>query len=74
MEKTAGHAACYLVVPTDSDVDTLHSKALDIGARTVEPPADSPFGGSIATVSDHVGNLWSFGSYTGVQPPRGGEV
>lgn len=74
MEKTAGHAACYLVAPTDSDVDTTYSKALDIGARTVEPPADRPFGGSMATVSDHEGNLWSFGSYTGVQPPQGGEA
>lgn len=74
LERTAGHAACYLVVPTDSDVDTTYSKALDNGAQTIEPPADRPFGGRMATVSDHEGNLWSVGSYTGVQPPHGGEA
>lgn len=66
LEKAAGHAACYLVVPTDTDVDTTYSVALDNGAQSIEPPADRPFGGRMATVSDHEGNLWSFGSYAGV--------
>lgn len=66
VEKTAGHAVCYLVVPTDTDVDATYSRALANGARAIEPPADRPFGGRMATVSDHEGNLWSFGSYAGV--------
>lgn len=61
----AGQARCYLVVPTDADVDATYEKALANGATTIEDPADQPYGGRVATVADPEGNHWSVGSYPG---------
>ncbi|WJY99220.1 Glyoxalase-like domain protein [Corynebacterium hansenii] len=62
---TAGQKCCYLVVPTDADVDATYEKALANGATTIEKPADQPYGGRVATVADPEGNHWSVGSYPG---------
>lgn len=63
--EVAGHSVCYLVVPTDVEVDQVFAQAMSAGAESIESPADRSFGGRMATVADPEGNLWSFGSYAG---------
>ncbi len=64
--QSAVPAVCYVVVPTDADVDATYARATGADGSSVEPPADRSFGGRMATIADPEGNLWSFGSYPGV--------
>lgn len=57
--------SCYLVVPTDADVDAAYRRALKAGATSVREPADQHYGGREAGVLDPEGNGFSFGSYPG---------
>lgn len=61
----AGKAACYLVVPTDADVDDVHAKGVAAGGKSVAEPTDMDYGGRGATVEDPEGNQFSIGSYPG---------
>jgi uncharacterized glyoxalase superfamily protein PhnB len=47
----------FLYVYVD-DVDETFARALAAGARSIEDPADMPYGDRRATVSDSWGNLW----------------
>ena len=40
------------------DTDATYQRAIDGGAREVEPPADMPYGDRRATVQDVWGNTW----------------
>lgn len=62
---TAGCARCYLVVPTDADVDATYARGMAAGGASIELPSDQPYGGRVATIADPEGNHWSFGSYAG---------
>jgi PhnB protein len=45
----------YLYVP---DADTVYRRALDAGAKSVQEPADQPYGDRNAAVLDAFGNTW----------------
>ncbi len=55
-----GHGSVYAI--TD-EVDATYEAALAAGGRSVMEPRDEDYGGRAATVADHEGNLWTFGSY-----------
>ncbi|MBS0446339.1 MAG: VOC family protein [Proteobacteria bacterium] len=40
------------------DTDATYQRAIEAGARVVEPPADMPYGDRRATVQDAWGNTW----------------
>jgi PhnB protein len=40
------------------DTDATYQRAIEAGAREVEPPADMPYGDRRATVQDVWGNTW----------------
>lgn len=40
------------------DTDATYRCAMEAGARTVEPPADMPYGDRRATIQDPWGNTW----------------
>ncbi|KAA3447787.1 bleomycin resistance protein [Mesorhizobium sp. SARCC-RB16n] len=40
------------------DTDATYQRAIEAGAREVEPPADMPYGDRRATVQDIWGNTW----------------
>lgn len=65
-ERHVGVGGCYLVVPTDEDVDTAYERALAAGAEGTQPPSDQDYGGRSCTVKDAEGNQYSIGSYAGV--------
>ena len=44
------------------DVDETHRRAVKMGAETLEPPADQPYGDRRATVKDAWGNPWQIAS------------
>lgn len=64
-ERRVGVASCYLVVPTDADVDAAYERALAAGGRSLEEPVDQDYGGRSCGVADPEGNQWSIGSYAG---------
>ncbi|WP_404373263.1 VOC family protein [Kytococcus sedentarius] len=64
-QSMVGQARCYLVVPTDADVDATFARAIQAGGTSIEEPSNQPYGGRVATVADPEGNHWSFGSYAG---------
>ncbi len=41
------------------DVDAVHRRAVDAGARSVQPPTDAVHGDRMATVLDVFGNQWT---------------
>ncbi len=43
-----------------NDVNGRHERAKSIGAQTIHPPADHPFGERQYTVKDPGGHRWSF--------------
>jgi uncharacterized glyoxalase superfamily protein PhnB len=45
----------YLYVP---DVDTVYRKALAAGAKSLNEPADQPYGDRVGAVTDVFGNQW----------------
>lgn len=64
-ERRVGVASCYLVVPTDAEVDATYERALAAGGTPLEEPADQDYGGRSCGVTDPEGNQWSIGSYAG---------
>jgi uncharacterized glyoxalase superfamily protein PhnB len=64
-ERRVGVASCYLVVPTDADVDAAYERALAAGATSRIEPRDEDYGGRGCGVTDPEGNQWSIGSYPG---------
>lgn len=64
-ERRVGVASCYLVVPSDADVDAAFERGLAAGGRGVQEPADQDYGGRSCTVADTEGNQFSIGSYAG---------
>ncbi len=47
------------------DADETYRRALKAGARSVEGPADMPYGDRRATVEDAWGNVWQIATYRG---------
>jgi uncharacterized glyoxalase superfamily protein PhnB len=45
------------------DADATWRRAIDAGARTIEPPADMPYGDRRATVQDAWGNTWQVATW-----------
>ncbi|WP_432560305.1 VOC family protein [Granulicoccus sp. GXG6511] len=64
-ERRVGVASCYLVVPTDADVDEVYQRAMAAGATSLQEPVGQDYGGRSAGVADPEGNQWSIGSYPG---------
>ncbi|SFT61025.1 Uncharacterized conserved protein PhnB, glyoxalase superfamily [Actinopolyspora lacussalsi subsp. righensis] len=64
----AGSSAVYIVT---EEVDAVHSRVKAAGGDVVEAPHHTEFGsgaGSYAlTVRDPEGNLWTFGTYRGIE-------
>lgn len=64
----AGASAIYTV--TD-DVDAVHERVCEVNGDVIEPPHDTEFGSGAGsytfTASDPEGNLWTFGTYRGVE-------
>jgi uncharacterized glyoxalase superfamily protein PhnB len=55
-EARAPMAACLYVYV--ADVDALHARAVAAGARSLETPAQMPYGDRRAMVEDAWGNVW----------------
>ena len=53
-------ALLYLYV---ADADATYKRAIKAGARSVEKPADMPYGDRRAMVKDPCGNLWQIATY-----------
>jgi tRNA-Thr(GGU) m(6)t(6)A37 methyltransferase TsaA len=53
--RPATPAFLYLYV---DDADATHARAVAAGARSVEPPVDTPYGDRRAMVEDRWGNVW----------------
>ncbi|WP_392467661.1 VOC family protein [Arsenicicoccus cauae] len=64
-QRRVGVATCYLVVPTDEQVDEVHERALAAGGTSLMAPSDQDYGGRSASVADPEGNQYSIGSYAG---------
>lgn len=60
-----GVGSCYLVVPTDAEVDAAWERGLAAGGQGSQAPADEDYGGRSCTVRDPEGNQYAIGSYTG---------
>jgi PhnB protein len=52
-------SAFYLYVP---DIDLVHRRAVDAGARSVQEPGGAVHGDRMATVIDPFGNQWTIAS------------
>jgi PhnB protein len=59
-------AFLYVYVP---DADATYQRAVDAGARALEPPADMPYGDRRCMLEDAWGNTWQIATYRG--PPPG---
>jgi PhnB protein len=44
------------------DTDATYQRAIEAGARSIEPPTDMPYGDRRATVQDVWGNTWQIAS------------
>ena len=64
-ERRVGVASCYLVVPTDADVDAVYERAITAGGTATQAPTDVDYGGRSCSVQDSEGNQYSIGSYAG---------
>jgi PhnB protein len=53
------HSAFYVYV---ADVDLVHRRAVDAGARSVQEPGDVVHGDRMATLIDPFGNQWTIAS------------
>jgi uncharacterized glyoxalase superfamily protein PhnB len=62
-----GSGACYV---TTDDVDAVYERARRADATIIQAPHDTQFGSGVPTraftTRDPEGNLWTFGTYTGV--------
>jgi len=45
------------------DADATYRRAIDAGARSIEQPADMPYGDRRATVEDSWGNCWQIATF-----------
>lgn len=45
------------------DADAIYRRALDSGARSIEPPAAMPYGDRRAMVEDRWGNVWQIATH-----------
>jgi uncharacterized glyoxalase superfamily protein PhnB len=67
----AGHSVMVRV----GDVDAIHRRAVDHGARSLEPPTDHGYGERQCTVVDHAGHVWTFSqSIADVDPATWGGI
>ncbi|HYD45797.1 MAG TPA: VOC family protein, partial [Phenylobacterium sp.] len=57
----------YVYVP---DTDATYQRALEAGARVIEPPSDMPYGDRRATLQDPWGNTWQIATYQGGRDAR----
>jgi len=57
-----GRAFLYVYV---EDADATYQRALDAGARSLEPPSDMPYGDRRGMVEDKWGNTWQIATYRG---------
>ena len=46
-----------------SDPDAAYERAMARGARTIEPPGDTPYGDRRCTIEDPWGNTWQLAAY-----------
>lgn len=53
----------YIWLPTTSDVDAWHARAVDAGGLEVLPPEDTEWGTRRARLLDPEGHEWSIGTY-----------
>jgi uncharacterized glyoxalase superfamily protein PhnB len=51
-----------------ADADLTYRRAIDAGARSVEEPADLPYGDRRAMVEDRWGNTWQIATPAGKDP------
>jgi PhnB protein len=47
------------------DTDATYQRAIDAGARPIEPPGDMPYGDRRAIVQDAWGTTWQIATYRG---------
>lgn len=59
LESQPTRSALYVYVP---DVDTVHRRAVEAGARSVQEPTPAVHGDRMATVIDPFGNQWTIAS------------
>ena len=52
------------------DTDAVYHRALTAGARSLEPPANMPYGDRRATFQDSWGNTWQVATYQPGQRPE----
>ena len=64
-ERAASPAFLYVYVP---EADATYARALAAGARSIETPADMPYGDRRAMVADRWGNTWQIATYRGTAP------
>ena len=48
-----------------SDTDATYRRAIEAGARSLEPPFDTPYGDRRCMVEDHWGNTWQIATHIG---------
>ena|SRR5690242_947609 len=58
----ATKASIYVYV---EDVDAAYERALEAGAKSLNPPKDQPYQERNAGVTDSFGNVWYIATYTG---------
>lgn len=59
----AGESSVYLVLGSAAQVDAMHERAQQAGARMLRALHDSDYGSRDFTCRDPEGNAWSFGTY-----------
>ena len=59
----AGESAVYIVVASAAEVDGLHDRAVQHGARIVISLRDTDYGSHDFAALDSEGNFWGFGTY-----------
>jgi uncharacterized glyoxalase superfamily protein PhnB len=52
-----------------ADADATYRLAIQAGARSIEEPADMPYGDRRGMVEDKWGNMWQIATYRGHVPP-----
>jgi len=51
-----------------SDTDATYRRAIEAGARSLEPPFDTPYGDRRCMVEDHWGNNWQIATHLLAMP------
>ncbi len=60
LERMPTTAFLYLYVP---DVDSTYTKAIDLGAQSIEEPVEMPYGDRRAMFADPWGNHWQVATH-----------